>query len=233
MKRKYPKGEKLLWNVVKKCLEKQYSYICHNPSLKPPYFINMGVGGIIADVIGIKEIGRDWANTNIEVIAVEVKNWKWTYQLRDMDQAKRYSLFAHKCYLATPKEFSSKEIQNAVERGVGLFQIIGRRKLKEILPSQQNNPDEYSLNKLLNKLDYYRCTLCRCLVNYSQIPKWSGFYSFNTFGVENKKKWRFVCEKCKKRLPSILNVATRRDIDSIYEEIDALRKQIKKTGRRF
>ncbi len=62
------KQENKLWDKAKYSLEKHYGYICSNPhserkKLKAG-FINIGLGGIIPDVIGIK---TSVTNTNLKL----------------------------------------------------------------------------------------------------------------------------------------------------------------------
>lgn len=70
------KNERKLWEKAKNSLERHYGYICCNPHSKYKKlrkgFINIGIGSIIPDVIGIKHVGGQY-EPKIEVITLEVK----------------------------------------------------------------------------------------------------------------------------------------------------------------
>ena len=65
------KQENKLWNKVKHSLERHYHYTCSNPHSKRKKlregFVNIGLGGIIPDVIGIRDIGNRY-EPKIEII---------------------------------------------------------------------------------------------------------------------------------------------------------------------
>jgi len=112
------KQENKLWGKAKHSLEKHYHYICSNPHSKRKKlregFINIGLGGIIPDVIGIKDIGNQYA-PKLEIITVEVKEDLPNYRERHMDQVRRAAVFAHKVFLAAPRKFTPEEVGLAVE----------------------------------------------------------------------------------------------------------------------
>jgi polyhydroxyalkanoate synthesis regulator phasin len=230
-KKKYIRGERRLWNVVKRCLEKKpYSYVCRNPyfSWLRNGFLNKGIERIRADVIGFKEIGG-YHRTKIEVIAVEVKDWQWKYTKANIDQARRASIFAHKCYLAAPRKFKPDEIQSAVEKGVGLFEIKNRKKLIDVLPAPSLNPDEHNVMRLLTGFRFFRCSICDCLINEGLLKSGSGFYVYDEFTKEKYKwKWQIICPTCVKRIPKKLDVVKKKEIDEVWDEIDRIKEQIKR-----
>ena len=160
------KRENKLWNIVKYSLEKHYKYTCSNPDSKwkklKKGFTNVGIRGIIPDVIGIKEVGNRY-EPKIEIIAVEVKEEQPIYREREMDQAKRASMFVHKVFLAAPREFKPEEIELAVEKRIGLFEINQKsKKLKLVLPSPLFEPQEIKVIELMRKLEFFKCTICNC-----------------------------------------------------------------------
>ena len=120
------KQENKLWDKAKDSLKKHYKYICSNPNSKRKKllkgFVNIGLGGIIPDVIGIKDVGSRY-EPKIEIIAVEVKEDLPNYKERHMDQVRRASIFAHKVFLAAPREFKSEEVELAVKERIGLFEL--------------------------------------------------------------------------------------------------------------
>jgi hypothetical protein len=190
-------------------------------------FLNTGIERVRADVVGFKEVGG-FHRSKIEVIAVEVKNWQWKYTKANIDQAKRASVFAHKCYLAAPRKFSPDEIESAVEKDIGLFEIRNRKKLIEILPAPIANPDEHKITSLLNHLHYYKCSICDCLIN-SKLLEVRGFYVYNKYTEDEYDwKWQFICSTCLKRIRERLGVARKEDTAELWEEIYQIRKQIKK-----
>lgn len=194
------KRENKLWNIVKYSLEKHYNYICTNPNSKRKKlrkgFINIGIGGIIPDVIGIREIGNRF-EPRIEIIAVEVKENLPIYREREMDQVKRASIFAHKVFLAAPREFKPKEIELAVEKRIGLFEInLNSKKLKLILPSPLFEPQETKVIELMRKLEFFKCTICGCYCN-KNLLKFTGYRPLHTFSDKKTIKFvKFICERC-------------------------------------
>jgi hypothetical protein len=224
--KKYHQREKRLWYVVKRCLEKRYGYICSNPYYPglSSGFIDTGIAGARADVIGIKDF-KGYYEPKLELIAVEVKDWQDNYTAREMDQAKRASKFAHKCYLAAPRQFKDKELRLAVDKGIGLFEIVERRALKERLPSPSGNPEDGEVLEILAMLGYYRCSICRCYLNTYFIPKGSWFYPHNKLAEgREKNRWRFICAACRERLPKILGIPSQADLKYLWNEIEITRK---------
>ena len=130
-------AEKKLWKIVKEGLEKkEYGYICSNSEAEwkklREGFLSMGIGGVQADVVGFKDVGT-FRQPKLEIIAVEVKPDLPNYRQRHIDQAKRCSFYAHKCFFAAPRELKPKEIEIAVNSGIGLFQIdVENKRLKQV-----------------------------------------------------------------------------------------------------
>jgi len=224
--RNYHQRERKLWYVVKRCLEKQYNYICSNPYYPEtrPGFIDTGIAGLRSDVIGIKDF-KGWYEPKLELIAVEVKDWQDNYTAREMDQAKRASKYAHKSYLAAPREFKDKELGLAVNKGIGLFEIVKRKTLKERIPSPLSSPEDGDLLDILAQLGYYRCSICRCYLNYKFTRKGNRFYSRNKLEEGRERlRWRFICDVCQKNLRNILGVPNKTDLNYLWNEIETTRK---------
>lgn len=114
------------------------------------------------DVIGLRDVGSDFG-TSSELITVEVKEEGASF-LTAIGQARVYSIYAHKCYLAVRKRYGNKftpeETDIAMQLGVGLIEIRSS-KCHEVLSSQLFSPQERYVLQILNKLNYFQCTLCR------------------------------------------------------------------------
>ena len=198
------KQENKLWFKAKHSLEKHYGYICSNPHSKrrklKEGFINIGLGGIIPDVIGIKDIGNRY-EPRIEIITVEVKEDLPNYRERHMDQVRRSSLFAHKVFLATPREFKPEEVELAVKEKIGLFELNpDTRKLKLIVPSPQFNPSESKIIELMRRLEFFKCSVCNCYWNKNLISI-TGYRPIHVFSKNMRSKFvKFICEKCSNKL---------------------------------
>ncbi len=122
------------------------------------------------DVIGVREIHGDFG-THTEIIAFEVKEEHASF-LSAIGQARAYSIYAHKCYLAYRKrnsnQFTHEEIDIASQLGVGLIEIRGNG-CEIISTSAAYSPrDSYTL-ALLNKIGLFRCTLCHATYNKKDI----------------------------------------------------------------
>ncbi len=107
---------------------------------------NLYVGYV--DVLGVKDISGEYLS-DFEFIAVEVKLSKKTFA-RSLGQARGYSHFAHKCYLAVPSfepddGFSSLHKDMAGRLGVGLIEIDTKRECKEVMAPEFHVP----INKLV------------------------------------------------------------------------------------
>lgn len=197
-------AEKKLWKIVKEGLEKrEYGYMCSNSEARRKKlkegFLSMGIGGVQADVIGFKDVGR-FRQPKLEIIAVEVKPDLPNYRQREIDQAKRASLYAHKCFFAAPREFKSREIEIAVKSGIGLFQIdVENKKLKQVAPPVPMNPEEITVIRLMDRLGYFKCAICDCYWNRAFVP--IGYRAKNYFSKKEQSKfYKFICDDCAQKL---------------------------------
>ncbi len=234
MAKKIPENK--LWPIVKEGLErKDYGYICSNLEAKSKKlqegFISMGIGGIQADVIGFKDTGT-FRQPKLEVIAVEVKPLFENYRQREIDQAKRASLYAHKCFFAAPREFKSEEIEKAVKSGIGLFQIKNR-KIKLIAPAVLQNPEETNVIRLMDRLGYFKCTICDCYWNRSH-TKYANYYPRNYFFSKKSQKnfSKFICEVCKDKLYKMFSPRLRKTYVEEYK-IERLRKRQERSDKHY
>lgn len=198
------KQENKLWDKVKYSLQKHYGYICSNPhsqrkKLKKG-FVNIGMGGIIPDVIGIKDIGNQY-EPKIEIITIEVKENLPNYRERHMDQVKRASIFAHKVFLAAPREFTPEEVELAVKERIGLFELNPtRKKLKLIVPSPSFEPSDSKVIELMRRLEFFKCSICNCYWNKNLINI-MGYRPTHIFSKNKKIKFvKFICATCAKNL---------------------------------
>ena len=144
-------------------------------SQKPYWYKDLG-SKVRGDVAGVRNIGNKYFD-QVEVAVIEVKDKPIT--LRGIQQAYGYSLFAHKCYLATPFEISEEQKDNAHEFGVGLLHMDVERKqngslsglqgpfycIEEVLSPQRSVPkSEAEMTKFLDTLSIKRCSICQCYV---------------------------------------------------------------------
>jgi hypothetical protein len=207
-------AEKKLWKIVKEGLEKkEYGYVCSNSEASRKNlregFLTMGLDGIQADVIGFKDISKKGVGMalqpKLEIIAVEVKPDLPNYRQRHIDQAKRASLYAHKCFFAAPREFKPEEIQIATNSGIGLFQIdIENKRLKQIVPAKVMEPDEMNIVRLMDKLGYLKCTICNCYWNKEFVfsSYRPGHYFSKKFSI---KFYNFICDSCARKIFKLLS----------------------------
>lgn len=108
------------------------------------------------DVVGVREIEGDLAS-NFEIIGVEVKQAEDKF-LNSAGQAKGYSIYANRCYLAKEDGFSEEEMEIARVLGIGLVEVRGR--VREILSSPLHTPSPVWQRKVLRRLDLVECTIC-------------------------------------------------------------------------
>ena len=86
---------------------------------KPFWYKNLG-SKARADVAGVKNVGNEYVD-NVEIAVVEVKDRP--IKLRHIEQAHGYSIFAHKCYLATTADTTEEKKAMAHNFSVGLLEI--------------------------------------------------------------------------------------------------------------
>lgn len=118
-----------------------------------------------ADVIGVRDVGGE-TMPHVEIIAVEVKTDTGNF-CKNLGQALGYSLFANKCYLAVPvgkdEGFTLEEREMATHLGVGLLDC-SRKHISEIATSSSHNPIPSLWTRVLWRLDYIVCCICRNVV---------------------------------------------------------------------
>lgn len=229
--------EKKLWKIVKEGLEKkEYGYICSNPEAKGKKlkegFLSMGIGGVQADVIGFKDVGT-FRQPKLEIIAVEVKPDLPNYRQRHIDQAKRASSYAHKCFFAAPREFKPQEIEIAVKSGIGLFQIdIKNKRLKQVAPPVPMHPDETKVVRLMDRLGYFKCAVCDCYWNREFVSM--GYRPKNYFSKKSSVKfYKFICDTCAQKIFKMLSPDLRRKYLEEWKIKRLIKGQIQELKKRY
>ena len=145
-----------------------------------------------ADVIGIKDVGKDYSN-EIEIVAVEVKDRKRA-KVRYMTQALGYSTFAHRCYLAMPMKFTEEDKDYARKIGVGLLRIVKGR-VEEVLPAELKTPNESMMIWFLRRSPWIvKCMLCGCWMHRFK----QKLYSYTVENAFGNEKTLYICPQCQK-----------------------------------
>jgi len=141
--------------------------------IKRDLFIRKGRKKAIVDVAGVKNIGKNYVD-RIEIALIEVKNSRLT--LRDIEQARSYSVYGHKCFLATTAEITQENIRDSSRRGVGLLKIppdfyrkkptrVCKTDIRIVLSPAIMTPSEVEMSEFLACLDILKCTVCGCYFN--------------------------------------------------------------------
>jgi len=162
---------------------------------KPLFFQDKGPrggAGLRIDVAGIKNVGTAYED-EIEIVSIEVRDKdKLTY--RDMQDAYAYSVYSHKCYLATTADISDEDKRVADKLGIGLIKLAENKPPKEVKSPRLMNPDYSHMMLFLNKLEIARCAICGCFFEtWIEIekPRYRSFYRFTRpryFKVAHKSK---------------------------------------------
>jgi len=183
-----------------------------------------------ADVAGVKNVGNELID-KVEIAVVEVKDRP--IKLRLIEQAYGYSIYAHKCYLATTYGIVEENKSLAHNFGIGLLEIdsknsekikffgmdINYYKVKEVLSPQLMEPNEAEMLKFLHTLSIVRCSICGCYVF-----RWVGstvkrFYRGKQFSIMTEtdklpfgrpprgyRIRRYICQDCQEQLPHLLKL---------------------------
>jgi hypothetical protein len=122
------------------------------------------------DVVGFRQIHGD-LGTISELIAIEIKEENASF-LKAIGQARAYSIYAHKCYLAYRKRYSNRftsaEKDIASQLGVGLIEIKADQS-NVIATSQSFSPQEDYVLTILDKMRLFRCTLCHAVYTHENM----------------------------------------------------------------
>jgi hypothetical protein len=149
--------EERLYGLVGKFLQKELKCFIMGIKVGSKY-----VG--FADVVGVRDVGGAHSE-DIQVMAVEVKPTRYNFA-KSLGQALGYSLFANKSYLAVPllakEKFTLEEKEMATRLGVGLI-AIKRSRCREILTPPNHQPIDSLMVKMLEWMDYSRCSICGTL----------------------------------------------------------------------
>jgi hypothetical protein len=206
--------------------------------------------------VGVRDVGGD-VRGDVEVVAVEVKTATSNFG-KIMGQALGYSLFAHKCYLATllgkNEGYSEEQKELATRLRVGLLEIrrgaTGGWKCRESLTSGNHDPQGHQLETLLRRgFNLARCSFCGFFADsssvtqswYSAVRKKSMYLSWIKadrdllFSRRRTTDWRrvYVCRDCVNELWQ--GLALKEETDSLLEESGIVRdieRRIKKLESR-
>lgn len=202
--------EKDYYPKIMKCLSREpFNLITDNPFVEGKWkekgFINAGLlgsagaKGLISDIVGLRKIVDQWGYTDIEIWAIEVKPKYNVYKPAVMSQAKGAALFAHKTYLAVPRDYTKQEKEIALEFQIGLlFYDETNDTLLEIVPSPRNIPDPMHKFRVLVNLGYRLCMICN---RWYPLPEtdWGRLGNKNKFWSEpiTGKELRYhLCNGC-------------------------------------
>ncbi len=189
-------------------------------------FIGRGLAGLIVDVFGLRGTKGSYSRA-LEGIAIEVKRSRNHTSLRNLVQASQYGRLAHRCYLAQPRRFDARTINEASRLGVGLMEIRGTT-IKVRTESRSFTPDPETFDVFLQRsLDIVRCSLCGCHVcRYGEDKpriNANGHWVLDEFspkpykGKFNKKM--YLCGKCETIVAGVT-------------EVNSLQKSVSKLERR-
>jgi hypothetical protein len=228
--------ESSLYPSVQSFLEKRFRCFRAAPRVGTSF-----VG--IADVVGVRDVGGD-VRGDVEVVAVEVKMTTSNFG-KIMGQALGYSLFAHKCYLASlvrkNESFSEEQKELATRLGVGLLEIrrsTGGWKCRESLTSGNHDPQGHQLETLLRRgFRLTRCSFCGFFADSSSVTEswyaalrkkkmylaWIKADRDLLFSRRRTTDWRrvYLCSDCVNELWH--GLALKEETDSLLEQSGIVR----------
>lgn len=197
MGNKKGRNEERFYPIVLKYL-KQNGYLTesYKDDGKTKFEFTRVGGKTQADVVGVKDVGRDYSH-EIEIVAIEVKD-RDQARVRYITQALGYSTFAHRCYLAMSTKYSEEYINYARQMGVGLLEIGEDKVKKEVLSAELKNPDETMMIWFLRRsLHLVKCVFCGTIIYRFYNKQTKYIERRNVFG---KEKTLFICLECHKML---------------------------------
>lgn len=191
------RNEERFYPVVLKYLkQKGYLTESYKDDGKTKFEFTRVGGKTQADVVGVKDVGRDYSH-EIEIVAVEVKD-REQVRVRYITQALGYSTFAHRCYLAMPIAYEEEYVNYARQMGVGLLEIGKNGVIEEILSAELKNPDETMMIWFLRRsLNLVKCVFCGSIIHRFHNKQTKRVKRTNVFG---KEKHLFLCSECHKIL---------------------------------
>lgn len=117
-----------------------------------------------ADIVILSDVGGT-QEADEEIIVIEVKLDNKNI-MDKLVQTLKYSIFAHRCYLAAKfnkkENFSYEERFLAESLGIGLIEVKDRCKIVNI--SKKFNPLKVKSTECFEKLGFARCSICNNLV---------------------------------------------------------------------
>jgi hypothetical protein len=231
------RSERSCYEPVRKFLESEME--CVTQSVRRDgsirRFVGRGLRGLIVDVFGVRGPKGNYSRT-LEGIAVEVKRSRTRTSLRSLVQASQYGRLAHRCYLAQPRRFDSKTIDEASRHGIGLLGIRpGRIKVRTESKSFTPDPETFDVF-LCRSLDVVRRSLCGCHVcryrrdepHINAGGHWvRDEFSPNPYeGPDNKKM--YLCARCEAILTGVAAVnSLRRSVIRLERRVRRLRAKRK------
>jgi len=233
MAKKRPREEAKYYDSVLYWLSKQGYYVGQHMTKgeteETYWYKNLGARAR-ADVAGVKNVGNKLID-KVEIAVVEVKDRP--IKLRSIEQAYGYSIYAHKCYLATTYEIDEENKSLAHNFGIGLLEINPRKskkinffgtsidcyRVKEILSPKLMEPNEAEMLKFLSILSVVKCTICGCYVFYWKGPTVKKFYRGKQFSIMTETSEypfgkpprgyrirRYICQDCQEQLTRLLKL---------------------------
>jgi hypothetical protein len=166
------------------------------------------------DIVFVIDIGSEWIS-DFEIWVIEVKKKKKNI-LDSLTQTLKYSLFAHRCYLAVKfskkeKGFTTEDIHFAENFGIGLIEFKDN-KVNIINFSKKFNPISAKVDEAMENLDLTFCNICNNYVNDNDIEKNYDVELFTSWlnqGKFQKRKMRYskdnkrticICKDCYKKI---------------------------------
>lgn len=197
-------------------------------------FVERGLEGLIVDVYGVRGVGET-GSRSVDGIAVEVKRSRKRTSLRNLVQTSQYARLAHRCYLAQPRSFSRKTINEASRFGVGLLEIT-KNGIKIRAESRTFSPDPETFYMFLHKsLRIVRCAICSCYV--FRYKSASAGVAIDGHWVRDQiapvkpgklfNKKMYFCKKCEEVVSDVAGHTTlRHRVDHIEKRLLALQARL-------
>jgi hypothetical protein len=206
----------------------------YNVDGKVRKFVERGLGGLIVDVYGLRGV-EETGSRAVDGIAVEVKRSRSRTSLRNLVQTSQYARLAHRCYLAQPRSFSRKTIDEASRFGVGLLEIT-RSGIKIRAESRRFSPDPETFYMFLHKsLRIVRCAICSCyLFRYKSTSAGvaiDGHWVRDQIAPVKPGKWFnkkvYLCKKCEEVVGDVAGHTTLRErVDRIEKRLRVLQSRL-------
>lgn len=123
--------------------------------------VDVGIRHGRIDVVGLRDIGGELSGTG-EVVSIEVKPAGRPFATA-AGQARGYSVYANRCYLASARavrpDFNDDEVEIATQLGIGLI-AIRKGGLVETLSAPRHQPVERLQLLVVKRVGYSLCAVC-------------------------------------------------------------------------